>query len=108
MKSSPQNSQKRFSLFLSENQFNQVQLLCAAGLTMSTIARQAIRKCQDLPLEPEGVKPRPKRFTPYLSTEDVSMLSAVAGRLDCSKAEALRLLVSKYLSINESAINSLF
>jgi hypothetical protein len=102
------SKQVRFDLYLTDTQSQQISRLRAAGLSASTIARQALRKCHDMELEPEDDHPRPVRFNPYLSSEDAAILIEVATRIGCPRSETLRSLISTYLSVNEAAINALF
>lgn len=93
---------------MTEAQSEQIAKLRDVGLSASTIARQALRKCGEMPLAPGDDCPRPIRFNPYLSVDDAATLSAVATRLGCSRSEALRRTISCYLSVNRAAINALF
>ncbi|KAA0895457.1 hypothetical protein [Oryzomonas rubra] len=108
MKKSLRHPQSRFYLYLTTAQADQVSRLQEAGLSVSTIGRQAIRKCCDIPLVAEDDTPRPERCNLYLTNDDVATLEKVATRENCSKAMALRRLASTYLFINASAIDSLF
>ena len=105
----PLNPQQiRFYLYLTKQQSVQILRLREAGLSVSTIARQAIRKCHGATLITEEDIPRPERANLYLTPGDSAVLEGVAIRENCPKAEALRRLISAYLSINAEAINSLF
>lgn len=108
MKKQILDKQVRIELFLTDAQSEQIAKLRAVGLSASTIARQALRKCREMSLPPEEDYPRPIRFNPYLSVDDAAALSAVATRLGCSRSEALRRTISCYLSVNRAAINELF
>lgn len=100
--------QIRFYLYLTREQADQVAQLRAAGVSVSTIARQSIRKCHSVPLLPEDDTPRSERCNVYLAAEDDALLSSVAQRENCSRARALRHCVSVYLSANTAAIEALF
>ncbi len=80
--------------YLTREQHEQVVRLCAGGPCMSTIARQAIRKCNDVQLMLEDDTPRPKRVNLYLSRDAASLLEQVAVRDGCSKAQTLRKSIS--------------
>jgi hypothetical protein len=107
-KTAPDKQTLRFNLYLTRVQYDQVSRLQAVGLSASTIARQAIRKCHTAELLAEDDTPRPERVNPYLSNEDALMLQRVADRDGCSKAQSLRRLVSTYLAKNASSIDALF
>ncbi|NTV48114.1 MAG: hypothetical protein HGA20_00520 [Geobacteraceae bacterium] len=79
-----------------------------AGLSISTIGRQAIRKLHGATLVADEDIPRPERANLYLTPDDAALLDSVAARENCPKAVALRRLVATYLSVNASAIDSLF
>jgi hypothetical protein len=108
MKKSPKHKQVRFYLYLTKPQSDLVSRLREAGLSVSTIGRQSIRKCNSVPLVTEEEIPRSERCNLYLSSEDASLLEQVANRDGCSKAMALRRLVTTYLANNAAAIDALF
>ena len=108
MKTPSKPSQVRFFLYLTKSQSDQVLRLREAGLSISTIGRQAIRKCHDASLVVEEEIPLPERCNLYLTPEDAAILESVAARENCSKSTALRRLVSRYLYVNAAAIDSLF
>lgn len=96
----------RFNLYLSTAQAEQLRRLFAAGLTISGVARMAIRKCCDMQLEPDSDAPLPEKFNLHLDKSDAEILARVAQREGCKKAEGLRRLIHTYLSFD--AINQLF
>ena len=76
---------------------------------MSSLSRLAIRKFGDSSLDEEfseGVKS--KRVVIYLEGEDIEKLGIIAAREGITKSETLRRLLTKYLTVNEQALNQLF
>ncbi len=103
------SEQIRFFLYLTRDQAAQVGRLRAAGVSASTIARQAIRKYHTSPsLLIEDDTPRPERSNAYISVDDAAALDSVALREGCSRAQALRRIIATYLLTNASAIDALF
>lgn len=98
----------RIELFISAQQFHQLEKLREAGLPASAIVRQALRKCAEGEISPPDDLARPKRLSPYLSEDDVAALESIAKRLQCSKSDALRRVLETYLLRNTVAIDALF
>lgn len=77
-------------------------------MNLSSIARLAIRKCANLPLDSEtkGVS-YPQRILIYIHSEDACRLQEVSVQLGVKRAVALRRMLTTYLRINAQAIESL-
>jgi len=77
-------------------------------MNLSSIARLAIRKCADGPIDPEPeATSYPKRILIYLHPDDATRLQKLADRDGVSRAVILRRLLTTYLRINATAIESL-
>lgn len=108
MKKDRDNEEKRFNLYLSENQAAELRRLLDVGLMVSAVARQAIRKCFEEPLLPDSGGPFPKRLNFRLEPDDADLLARIADRENCPKAQAMRRLLDTYLTVNADAIDRLF
>jgi hypothetical protein len=108
MKKDLQNNRLRFNLYLSACQANEIRRLFEFGLTLSAIARQAVRKCSEMNLEPDSDGPFPDRFNFHLDRSDAEALEAIAKRENSPKAVVLRRLIDTYLRINHDALARLF
>lgn len=81
----------------------------AAGFNTAAVIRLAIQKCSRIDLDIDDDIVRPVRLQIYLDQPDNVLLTDVAAQLGgCSKAAALRRLLSTYLRINAKAIDALF
>ena len=103
-------SRTGFNLYLTHEQYALISRLQSAGVSMSCIARQAVRKCSDADLEVEDDSlSRPQRVNLYLEPDDVNMLKAVQQRVGIkSRAKVLRCLIAVYLRICAPSIDILF
>lgn len=102
-------NKKEINTLLTPHQHALLARLKETGLNMSSLSRLAIRKFSNAALDEnpdDGAKS--KRVVIYLESQDIAALEAVAARKGISKSEALRRLLSVYLSVNESALNQLF
>jgi len=89
--------------------YRQLAQLQSAGLSQSAVARLAIRKCFNLPLDGDVDNSFPKRLNLYLTEDDAKLLDELANRQgERSRAKTLRRLIATYLRTNASAIESLF
>lgn len=103
-------SRAGFNLYLTHEQYALISRLQAAGVSMSAIARQAVRKCSDAELDANDDSLfRPQRVNLYLEQDDVNMLKSVQQRVGIkSRAKVLRCLIAVYLRIGASSIDVLF
>lgn len=97
-----------FNVYLSADQYSRLTRLRETGMNLSSIARLAIRKCGDGPIDPEPeVTSYPKRILIYIHKKDAARLQELANREGVSRAVILRRLLTTYLRINAAAIESL-
>jgi hypothetical protein len=104
------NIKKReINVLLSPQQHSLIAKLKETGVNMSSLSRLAIRKfgATDLEERPDdGAKT--KRVVIYLEAEDIESLETISTRKGISKSDALRRLLSTYLTVNQAALNQLF
>lgn len=94
---------------LTAQQHSLMSRLKETGVNMSSISRLAIRKFGDSVINKsrdDGAKS--KRVVIYLEAEDNEKLDHIASCQGISKSEALRRLLTTYLTVNEAALNQLF
>jgi len=97
-----------FNVYLSADQYSRLTRLRETGMNLSSIARLAIRKCADGPIDPEPeATSYPQRVLIYIHPDDASRLKVLATREGVSRAVILRRLLTTYLRINADAIESL-
>ncbi len=99
---------QEFNFHISHHLQRQLAQLQNAGLSMSAIARLAIRKCSALTLDPDDEPACPKRVQLYLHAEDARLLEQLAAHEGDSRARTLRRLIATYLRLNATAIADLF
>lgn len=100
---------KEINILLTSRQHGMIARLKETGINMSSLARLAIRKFGDQPLEEvtdSGGKD--KRVVIYLEQTDLDKLDVVAQREGMSRSVVLRTLLARYLDENEDALNRLF
>lgn len=98
-----------FNFHISSELNSQISTLQDAGLSLSAIARLAIRKCGNDSLDEEPEASLPKRVLLYLHPDDAKILESLAAREgDRSRARTLRRLISTFLRSRTSAIAELF
>lgn len=102
------SNQVELNLYISSNQHYQIGRLRETGINLSSLARLAIRKCAHIALDLEDETAKNKRIQVYLGHEDAAVLQHIADELGCSRAMAMRRLLSTYLRINAVALESLF
>lgn len=95
---------------ISSELFTKLNRLQEAGLSLSAIARLAIRKCHNQPLDDDqSDNTLPKRLLLYIHPEEARLLDELSSRYgERSRASSLRRLIATYLRVNASAINDLF
>jgi len=97
-----------FNLHISTQQYSQLIRLRETGMNLSSIARLALRKCADGPIDPEPeASSYPQRILIYIHPGDAIRLQDLATREGTNRAAVLRRLISTYLRINAQAIESL-
>ena len=102
-------NKKEINILLTSQQHSLIAKLKETGVNMSSLSRLAIRKFGDTDFEEnqdDGAKS--KRVVIYLEAEDVERLETIAARKAISKSDALRRLLTRYLSANREALNQLF
>jgi hypothetical protein len=98
-----------FNLYLSQAIFLQLQMLQDVGLGMSAVARLAVRKCSNMPLDADDSDPTPKRVLLYLHPAESTLLDELTAKEgDRSRGQTLRRLIATYLRTNATAINAMF
>jgi hypothetical protein len=95
---------------VSNELFAKIHRLQESGLSLSAMARLAIRKCAKLPLEDQECPGAlPKRLLLYLHADDARLLDELAAKEgERSRARTLRKLIHTYLLVNAEAIEALF
>lgn len=97
-----------FNVYLGKDLHTRLQTLQEAGLSMSAVARLAVRKCAGMSLD-DVIAGSTNRVSLYLHPDDASMLDQVTDREgERSKGKVLRRLISTYLRINSAAIEAMF
>jgi hypothetical protein len=98
-----------FNVFFSLKLYARLQQLQEAGLGMSALARLAVRKCADTPLDDDNSDSTPKRVLLYLHPKEAAQLELIAARYgERSKGLVLRRLIFTYLRVNAAAIEAMF
>jgi len=97
------------NLYLGQEMHTQLQRLQDAGLSMSAVARLAVRKCAGMSLDADDSVSTPKRVLLYLHPDDAKQIEQIAAQEgERSKSSILRRLITTYLRINASAISTMF
>jgi hypothetical protein len=103
-------NKEELNIYLTQEQHELMGQLRETGVTMSSLARLAIRKFGNMSLNdlPELDAPKSKRVNLYLDTEDMRNLDDIAAREGVKRSEILRRLLAEYLQVNREALKSLF
>lgn len=99
---------RELNIYISESQYEQIATMSRAGLSMSAVARLAIRKHSELPEPEDLISPKAKRIMLYIDNTDAELLESLAATHGISRSETLRRLITHYLSSNAESIANLF
>lgn len=99
---------KSVNIHLTKDLHGQILSLRELGITLSSVARLAIKKYGSQPIaDVDSTLVKAQRVILYLDLNNYDELGKIAAREGRSRADVLRCLMTRYLRENKKALESL-